>query len=367
MKINMHHVADHAGVVISTVSRVLNNHPNVSLKTKEKVLRSIEALGFVPDRAAQNLVHKRYAPEIDGIHKKTQNIGCIVGSDTDKYSSPFNAAIIDGIDEEAGSHKQRLVFVYKLDELRNDYVLFNEMISDEKIDGLIVIATELEGIYKQVRERIKPLLSLKTIPDTDVDCILPDDYQAGYDAVKHLVSLNHDRIAFAADLWPAAGNDAKVFLYNTAIEQRFAGYRQALADLNVKYDETIVSKKTVENKINQLENGYTIMKKLIDRSNPPPSAVFCASDLIAAGVVKALKDKEIAIPDDISVITCGDSPESISYVEPALTTFLINKKELGKLAVGRLMERINNPAVPTTKTMVKYCLQERVSCKKVSY
>ncbi|OGS28256.1 MAG: hypothetical protein A2297_10180 [Elusimicrobia bacterium RIFOXYB2_FULL_48_7] len=363
MKITMHHVASHAGVVISTVSRVLNNHPNVSSKTKEKVLKSVEALGFVPDKTAQNLVHRRYAP----LHgNKTRNIGCIVSSGIDKYSSPFIAGIIDGIDEEAIAHNHRLAFVYKVNELSGNYVLFNEMISDDKIDGLIIIATRLNGIYKQVSERIKPLLSLKATPDVDMDYILPDDFQAGYDAVKYLASLNHDRIAFMADLWPDT-DDPRALLYNNSIEQRFAGYKQALADLSLKYDETIVAIKTVENKLNQIENGYSIMKKLIDKSNPPPSAVFCASDLITAGAVKALKDKEIAVPDDISVVTCGDSPESISYVEPALTAFGINKKELGKLSVSRLIERINNPEVPTTKTMVKYALTERASCKKVNF
>jgi len=358
----MNDVAKHAGVSIWTVSSVIHNKAKVRAETKEKVLKSIQELDYIPNEAAQNLRNKTRS--VTG-KKLTYNVGCIVSTIFNKYSSVFNAEILDGMDEELTKNKYKLSFVYRCAELVNNYAMLNEMINESKIDGLILLGTTLEGIKDQIKQRIHNIVSVKFSISSDIDSILLDQSQAAYDAIKYLIELGHKRIAFVGDLEyvPIPGPSG----YNAMMDEKLVVYKQALKDFNLEYDESIVEKTLVDKEYDHVRNGYTLTKKILERANPAfaPTAIFSAADTMTIGVLNAIREKGFKIPDDISLMGCGDDIETLRYLDPPLTTMTINRKEIGSLAVKRIMERTKNTSVSPMKMTMPFSLAIRGSCKKI--
>jgi len=317
-------VAKHAGVSGTTVSSVVHNRSNVTGETKTRVLKSIKELGYIPNEAAQNLRSRNMNAAGD---KKTFNIGCIVSTRFNRYSGAFNAEILDGVDEEITNNKYKLSFVHSRGELVNNFGLLNKAINENKVDGLILLGTILDGIKKEVRERVKNIVSIKFPIDPDVDCILLDRKQEAYDAIKHLAGLGHKRIAFVGDLEFVPQGESSG--YNVMMDEKLSVYKQAAKDFNLEYDENLIEKTLVDNEYDHIRNGCVLTKKILERANPLPTAIFSASDTLTIGIINAIREKGLRIPDDISLMGNGDDIEALRYLNPPLTTMTINKKEIG--------------------------------------
>jgi len=138
-------------------------------------------------------------------------------------------------------------------------------------------------------------------------------------------------------------------------------YKKAIEELGLVYDENIVENKFEEKNGN--EDGYNHMKKILEKATP--TAVFSSNDLATAGVMMAISQRGLKIPQDISVLGCGDDFDTLAYMNPPLTTFAMKKGSVGEFAVKRLLDRIKNPDASPVKILVPFQLIERESCSKI--
>ena len=341
-------VAKRAKVSPVTVSKVVNNLPGVQPESKIRVLKSIEELGYIPNNYAKKLAHSRNTDE----HRlQTNCVGCILYRDYSKFTTPGNAEILQAIDRELMKNKYHLCFYYSLNELENDPLLFNKNVNAENIDGLIVLSSQLEGIYQQVKQRIKNIVSItEPLGEDDNDCVLSDSRQAGRLAVEYLYKLNHREIACIGER-------------GVKTEQlKVKGYKEALSDLGIDYKESYMGELEPNQTDPQLiKNSYELTCKIIDNNSARPTAFFSTDHVASIGIIKAVKDKGLRVPEDISVIACGYD-DKVKFMEPALTTVTFSYEELGKLAANRVLERIKRPDMEPVKLVVPFKITERESC-----
>ena len=353
MSVTRSDVAKHAGVSEATVSNVMNNvEGKVSQEVRGRVLKSVQELGYVPNESAKRLIEKRYA-DASASGNLTHNIGCIIYKGFNKFSNYIYAGIMEGVENEIRKNNYHLYFYYKSNELAESPVLFNKMINTDSVDGLITISTQLEDIREQVLSRIKNIISIgEPLGNTgNIDCIVFDEHQVGVDAVKYLAGLGHKSIGF-------------VGVTQLTTNKRFLGYKDALKSLGLLYDGNIVKLNIEGKELSMRGLGYSNMRYILDSAGKAPTAVFVADDEASIGVYKAIMEKGLKIPDDISVLTCGNSSK-LDDLEPGITSFVLKVDEVAVIAVKRLLERIKNPAIGPIKTTVPYRLVEHASCKKI--
>ena len=346
-------VAKHAGVAPSTVSHVVNNKPGIGADTISKVHKSIKELGYVPNDFAQKLIAKRYKTN-EG-KKLTSNIGCIIYDTYSKFKDKIYADIVEAIDAELRNKNHRLFFYNRKSELAENPLLLNNMISKDTIDALVVISTQLEGIYEQVTGRIKNIISIGELlnKEGEFDCILFDDQKMGWDAAAYLAKMNHKKLGYLGKVHPRY--------------PRLAGYKNAISDLGLEYDEKLFVHVVPEGvKSRGVELGYEYMKKMLDekKSGGLPTAVYVEDDELCLGALKAINENGLKVPQDISLITSG-SIDNLQYSEPSITSFVLNEKNIASIAVNRLLEKIRNPVTIPVKMVIPYELIERGSMRKL--
>lgn len=334
-------VAKEAGVSKTTVSRVINKQDSISEETKKKVLEAIEKLGYIPNESARNLRLNKNKKDL-----KTYNIACILFAGYSKFSHPYYSNILEGIDQEAVAHRYQ-PFIYTEDQLKSDLVLLGKVINPERFDGIIFLSGGIQFL-REIEKRLRPIVCISFLLD-GVDSIDVDKARAGYDAVKYLVGLGHRRIGFVGDHLDPTDSG------------RFKGYSKAIGDFGLEYDKSII-----EGELHgySVEQGFKYMNKILERAKPLPTAIFGASDLTAIGAMNAIKSKGLNIPDDISVIGFDDIDQA-QHVFPSLTTLRVRKKELGSLAVKRLLERIEHPDLQPVKVILPAELVVRKSCRSI--
>ena len=331
-------VAEHAGVSTATVSNVLNNVPKVGADVRLKVLRSIEQLGYIPNSSAHNLAFRRREVE----HKiRTHNIGCIIYSGFNKFNQPENSDLMEEIDREIRRMKHHLYFYYRSTELSEDPMLFNKVVNRNNIDGLIVISSQLEGILEETKKRIKNIISIREpLGDDDkTDCVSFDEYGAVYNGVRHLVQLKHKRIVLVIN--PDSSEKRNMMRIN--------GYKDACKSCGINYEESFI------------QRGCSSMKKSLDSA---PTAVIISHIEYTSGILDAIKDFGLSVPDDISVIAIGNY-KMLEELKPEITNMQLNTKDIAKITVNRLVEKINNPGMPVFKIVMPYELIERGSVRQV--
>jgi LacI family transcriptional regulator len=336
-------VSKYSGFSTTTVSKVMNHDISISEETRKKVLSVIEELKYVPNETARRLKLGKYK-KAGRKDLKTLNIGCLTFRNFDKFSHPYFSLILDGIDRELTGQKQRLSYIYSSKELELDSALFSELINPESIDGLIIIKCVDSRLMDRIEKEIKSLVFVDTLYD-NFDSIDVDRERNAYESVKYLAGAGHRKIAYVG----------------TTRDERFDGYRKALSEMGLEFDEKIAGGA----KDYQIEDGYINMKNILVISNPVPTAVFAACDQLAIGAMKAIKEKGLKIPDDISVIGHDDIRES-GIINPALTTVRIEKEEMGRMAARRLIDRIRNPEIMPVKIIVPGKLVIRESTGKAS-
>ncbi len=287
-------VAKKAGVSRSTVSRVINNDPNVKAKTRSRVLEVIEANGYAPNPAARMLVTQR-----------SQVIGAVIPhipgfAFDDTFYFP---TLMRGISDAVNKYDYGMLLWMGETQLDADR-FSNRVLKSRWIDGLVLISAEIGS------QIVPDLLNMFTTfvmverPDDDVldhiSYVSVDNRQAAFDAVSYLVGLGRRRIATV--------HGATI---NTDALQRLEGYRQALEAHDLPIDEHLI----VNGSFHRL-GAYDATLQLLPNQ---PDAIFVASDQMAVGVVQALQASGCGIPDDIAVVGFDDLPTATDTV-PQLTT-----------------------------------------------
>lgn len=305
-------VAQRAGVGVATVSRVLNGTGYVKAETRERVLEAAAALGYVPSQLARGLV---------------RHLSDTVGLVIPDITNPFFPLITRGV-EDAASEAGYTVFLCNTD---NDPALEAhdvQKLRERRVDGIIFVGTteRRESVDRLLADGIPVVVMDRQLGHADVDTVLVDNRWGALAACRHLIELGHRRIAHAA------GHQS-----TRTGQDRHEGYREALEEAGIAYDPAAVVWGDFT-----YESGFRVGQVLLGRY-PRPTAIFAGNDLIALGVIRAAEEAGIAVPDDLSVVGFDDIQMS-AVVRPGLTTVRQPAREMGRLAMAMLLERISGKA-----------------------
>lgn len=301
---NRNDVAKRAGVSGATVSRVFNNPDSVADETRDKVLKAAEELNYHPNVIASNFVKRR-----------SGNIGVIMPHfpRVHIFSVYYFSELLSGIGEALQEQGYNLMLFFHKMQIGKDNDYFPYFRAGN-VDGCILLGTfkndrGLLGIYDK---GYKFCLINNYIADTDISFADVDNVAGAYEAVNHLINLGHSNIVFL--------NGPSFYTNST---DRFIGYKKALKEAGIPFKEQYVIEGNYGRK-----SGYEATEKLLTLSGKP-TAVFAANDRMAAGLIQGLKQKEVRIPEDMSVVGYDDSDTAV-LIEPRLTTVRIPFFELGK-------------------------------------
>ncbi|MCP2048391.1 UNVERIFIED_ORG: DNA-binding LacI/PurR family transcriptional regulator [Paenarthrobacter nicotinovorans] len=312
----MEDVARVAGVSHQTVSRVLNNHPNVSSKTRERVEQAITELGYRRNTAARSLVTRR-----------SQTIG-VLGSELAQYGPSHTLLGVQQAARDAGY----FVSVAGLREVTPETI--KDAVAhfmDQGVDGIVVTVPH-PGTFDVLRDITAqvPLVAVGSIGDEHLSGATVDQRQGAQLAVQHLLDLGHKKIGHLSG--PVDWIDAAA---------RIEGWEDALTQAGLEPGTLIEGDWSAE-------CGYREgLKIAADRSM---TAIFVANDQMALGVLRAFNEAGVKVPDDISVVGFDDQPES-AYFIPPLTTVAQDFEELGQRCIDLLLDRIEGEATGTAATV----------------
>lgn len=325
-------VAKHANVSITTVSRVLNEtEHSVSSDTKERVLKSIQELGFFPNAMAR------------GLHQnKTRTIGLIIQD----ISNPYYPSIVRGVEDGAQELGYTVILAnaYRSKERTTRYL---NVFREKRVDGIIFTGG---GVVKDaVEEKFFEHTHIATVVigkacNAKLPSVQVNNVQASREACEHLIKLGHRQIVTITG--PAGST--------TAID-RLEGYHQALKhhDIQVK-DEWIIQGNF------EFESGYKAVQNISEIGKDKVTAIFAQNDMMAIGAMKALEEKGLKIPGDVAVMGFDNIPLS-SFVTPVLSTVTVPIYELGRTSMKILSDRLSGLEVsrittlPTKLTLRQSC------------
>jgi LacI family transcriptional regulator len=330
VSVTIRDVARAASVSVATVSRVLNGKGPVLEETQRRIRAVVERLRYSPHGAARSL-----------ITRKTNTLGVLL---PDLYGE-FFSEVIRGIDScarqsgyhllVAGSHSDRSEIEAVLRATRG------------RVDGLIVMSPEVDA--RTLRTNLTdglPIVLLNGIGDGRLfDSIGVDNYGGAFAMVRHLRSLGHRRIAHLAG--PAGNLDAT---------ERLRGYRDAMRLLSKASPREL----EIAGDFRE-EAGYQACRRLLDRENRP-TAVFAANDAMAVGLLAALQERGVRVPQDLAVAGFDDIPIA-RFASPPLSTVRVPIAELGARATRRLLHALGKPGrhkrrhetLPTTLVLRNSC------------
>ncbi|MHB0854321.1 MAG: LacI family DNA-binding transcriptional regulator [Rectinema subterraneum] len=346
MPVKLKDIAKAAGVSISTVSRILNSIPNRRLSdaTSQRVIHAAKELGYMSEAPAKLLALA------DPADRKVYSIGCILTSDHETFVSPFFSSLLAGIQNtlaQTGGHLAYKLLVMNI--IDRGFSLFLE---SSHLDCAIMLGrTSLENIT-MLKNRIPNLVyaGVNSI-GSDFDEVLCDGYAGALRAVQYLIELRHRKIGYIGSTQQR---------YQVFNEHRFQGYLDALAKAGIKPNEDYI----IDTHLTSAD-GYDSMITLIKR-NTLPTAIFCGNDTVALGVMKALEEHGIIVPNEISIIGF-DNIEMAAYTRPALTTISVPTKELGRVAVKIMLDRLETGRDYAIKVNLPFTLIERESCKALMH
>lgn len=318
-----------AKVSTATVSRVLNGTVPVSPERREAVLEAIARLGFQPNAFARSLATNR-----------SQGIGVVVS----EVSSAVYGGILVGIESVIERHDMHMLVSSGHHRAEVERRAF-EFLRQRRCDALIV---QLDGasdadIVAWSDTDVPVVVVGRRVPDMDRSCVYLDNVVGGYLATRHLLERGHRAIAHVAGL--SGVPDA---------HDRLAGYRRALDEAGIAYDDRLVAAGDFIE-----DGGQRAMRRLLARDRDF-TAVFAANDQSAAGALRALRDAGMRVPDDVSVVGYDDTLLA-HYLYPPLTTVRQPLLEMGQAAAWLALERLGTHVRKEVSRRFEPVLVERES------
>ena len=311
-------IAKICGVGVSTVSRAINNHPDINPETKEKILNTIKEYGYVPNNSARNLKRvdaKAIAVLVKGI------------------SNPFFSNMIKVIEKECKKkHYSMELSHIESDEDEVDAVL--KVVKEKRLRGIIFLG----GLFSHSDEKLRKLTvpfvfsTAGSIPENIskklYSNICVDDRKESARIVDYLIGLGHEKIAMVV----AEPNEQSIG------KLRLDGYYEALQAHDIAINPNLVYQTTNEVGHFSMENGYRTTKRLIE-SGEEFTAVYAMADVLAIGAIRALLESGLRVPEDVSVAGY-DGIDVSGYISPSLTTIRQPVEDMAKNTVKLLFDII---------------------------
>ena len=308
-KATIHDVADHAGVSIKTVSRVLNREPRVRESTRERVEQAIKALSYRPNSPGRMLAGNR-----------TYLLGLIYIA-----NSSYVTSIQNGVLDICRSEHYDLLIHPCLDANPSPLGEIREFVDGPRVDGLLLVPplSDLEPVRDLLKQLQVPYVTIsrESVDDSEWT-VCTNDRQICQDMVRYLSRLGHQRIAYL-----------KSHPDHRAAANRYSGFLDGMAEAGLK-----VRKSFVLQGMNTFESGIDGALRLL-RSRSRPTAIFCANDHMAAGVMKVAHEMGLSIPQDLSIVGFDDLPLA-GQIWPQLTTVQQPLTEMARNATSLLIKRL---------------------------
>lgn len=308
-------IAYHAGVGPGTVSRVLNNHPNVSEKTRTKVLAVMEAMDYRPSFAAR--------------HMRTQK-SQLIGFITDEVATtPYAGEIIQGAQDVAWEKERFLMVVTTGNDFGRTQAAV-EALLERDVEGIIYAAMfhREARLPDEIRE-VPTVLANCYIADRSLPSVVPDEFNGGYSATLALLAKGHKRIGFLNVNPIEPGVPASI--------GRLNGYKQALAEYNLHYDPAIIRFGNGD-----ADSGYRYTYEVMSLPQPP-TALFCGNDRMAMGAYNALRELNLRMPNDVAVVGFDNQELITTALRPSLTSVQLPHYAMGYWAMDYLFKLDDDP------------------------
>lgn len=328
-------VAKAAGVSTATVSRIINNNPSIAPETREKTLRVMKELNYVPNSMARGLSNQ-----------KAFTVALLVNiEDTKAFSNPFFYEVMHGIETIVYSKGFCLIIANQQTALKKDDML-QWLIHGKRAQGVILPSSILTAqIVRELKKLSFPFVvigepysSSELIGWVDIN-----NSQGGRQAVEHLTAQGYGRIAFIG------GSRKEIFNRN-----RIDGYMNALKDGGRDMPPEYIREGG-----GAKADGERMMRDLLALPLRP-DAVICSDNILSMGAMKAIREAGLGIPGDIGLLSFDNYPIA-DLVEPGLTTVDIDVFEMGVQAATMLFKLIENPAARQQQSLISTCIQMRES------
>jgi DNA-binding LacI/PurR family transcriptional regulator len=330
-EVTLKQIAEALGYSTMTISRALNDLPNVDEKTKERIQKKARSMGYTPNHVAKSLVSR-----------KTYTIGVIIP----EISHAFFPEVVRGIEEVTNQLDYQL-FLINADEQFEREKKAIRALSAKRVDGLLIsssLQTDDYTFYKETIKRIPEIVFFdRCIENLGLSCVSVNDRSSSQNITEHLIKEHgYKKIAFLSGPPVAIG------------KKRLLGYRDAMQAHHLS--EWIAKAGYQEDK------GYEAMRKLLNlQDKESPQAVVAVNDPCAIGAVRAIKEADLKIPNDIAITGFSDEVRA-PLLTPPLTTIHQPAYEVGKRAAQKLIATIENEDEPAENIEVLTTLKVRHSC-----
>lgn len=326
-------IAHNCGVSRSTVSRVINNHPNVSAKVRKRVQEEIQKTGFRPHAAARTLVSQR-----------SWTLGLVLPRSVNSFfTDAYYPRLIQGISQGCNQLKYTLA-LYLIQDIEDEQEIFPRISRRGSLDGILFQSDQIgdQLIDRLAQSNIPMVIIGRPFHNESINYIDIDNVSAAVHAVEHLIAIGYQRIGtITGPLNTTVGVDRK------------EGYLLALKKNKVMLDDALIAEGDFTEK-----KGYECMLKILPAK---PDAVFIASDQMAVGAIRAIRDKGMQVPRDIGIIGFDDLPLANSS-DSILTTMHQPVYEFGIRAVELLNDLVENGTTPPRHVIMDAELVVRETC-----
>lgn len=329
MRTRIEDVAAAADVSMKTVSRVLNDEPNVADSTRKRVEETMERLGYRPSQSARVLAGRR-----------SYLVGLLYDNPSKSYVMEVQLGALEAC-LERHYHLMMLPLDYRAEGIEGR---LRDLLDQTRVDGVLLTPplTDLSAVIDTLDALSLPFASLSAREENQRIGVMVDERAAAREMVAHLVSLGHRRIGHITG-HPAHG----------ASTWRLSGYREQMAASGLEiHPDWIVDGEF------SFESGRVAAWRLLD-SLTPPTAIFAANDDMAAGAISAIFERGFSVPSDVSVCGYDDTPIA-RHIHPTLTTVCQPSNEMGRVAATELLRAVRSPGAGSLVT-IPYALKMRQS------
>lgn len=335
MTVKMSDIAKAAGASVSTVGRVLHGNGYVSQDARERIEKAIKELGYIPNQNAKTLKCRR-----SGI------IGSLVLQNPNGLYYRINDSILAAA--EKGGYKLVTMEVPMAGQAEERLV---QSFVGLGVDGLVITSDALvpAACFELLQKAEIPVVAVERgYLEQGVDSLITEDFQGVYDAVQRIIRKGHKRIGFVAPGFPHEVERRRIEGYKQAMEQSGLKVEPALTQIVEKYGA---------------EHGRAAAELLMELKDPP-TAIFCTADTLAAGVLQALYEKRLRVPEDVSLVGYDDVLSS--SLSPAIDSVGLVLDDIGEKVVSLLKSRMKNAGLPARKETIYTRYVERGTVRKIN-